>query len=56
MITELDNDLDRGHIDTSVKFYEDISPFSVKTRPFNFAMFLPQLLLTASMHILSSAS
>ena len=38
-MTKLDNDLDRGHINTAFKAHEDILPFGVKTKSFNFAMF-----------------
>ena len=40
IITDIENDFDRGHINVTFKFYEDILPFRVKTGSFNFAMFL----------------
>ena len=40
IVIKLENDLDVGHINTTVKFHEDISPFRVKTRSFDFAIFL----------------
>ena len=37
--TKLENDLEIGHHNTTFKFHEDISPFRIKMRSFNFAIF-----------------
>ena len=39
ILNELENHIDAGHIDTTFKFYEDISPCRMKTGAFDFAMF-----------------
>ena len=46
ILTKLGNDLDIGQFHTTVRFHEDISIFKMKTRSFNFALFLwpPNLL------------
>ena len=51
IITKLENDLDIGQFNFPVKFYQDILPFRMKTRSFNFAIFFIVAKLTENWHV-----